>query len=231
MYRNEILRSACGFAQNDMHSSSDDELSVESLQFITHTFLMRVYLIRHAQSEENVLDFRAQTTISDFNELLRRSHAAPLTPTGEAQARALVERLAATRIERLYSSPFTRALSTATALGAALGLTPELVEELREVLPRPLSERNPASLRRMFLRSYAGMLWPGGADETWLMGYRRAKVGWARITADDAQEVAAVSHRALLSLVLLSLRRDRRWIIRARDLRNGGISVVERQTK
>lgn len=194
------------------------------------TMHMKVYLIRHAQSEENILDLRVRTTISDFNELLRRSHAAPLTPTGEQQARAVVERLAEARIERLYTSPFVRALSTATVLGEALGMTPQVVEELREVLARPLNETTrERSLRRLFLRSYIGMLWPRGAEETWLMGYRRAKVAWAKITAEPAQEVAAVAHRGLISLMLLGLRRNHCWQIVERNVGNGGISVVVRR--
>ncbi len=193
---------------------------------------MKVYLIRHAQSEENVLDMRVRSTITDFNELLRRSHAAPLTPTGEDQARAVVDRLAEARIERLYSSPFVRALSTATAVGEALGLVPQPVEELREVLARPLGEDiRPARLERLFIRSYVGMLWPRGADETWLAGYRRAKLAWARITAEPTNEIAAVSHRATISLMLLGLRRSPHWRLRNRDISNGGISIVEAKTK
>lgn len=189
---------------------------------------MRVYLIRHAQSAENVLDMRVRTSITDFNELLSRSHAAPLTPTGQEQARAIVERLAEARIARLYSSPFVRALSTATAIGEALGLVPQPIEELREVLARPLGEHiHPATLERLFIRSYIGMLWPRGADETWLRGYRRAKLAWARITAEPAEEIAAVSHRATISLMLLALRRSPHWRVLNRDISNGGISVVE----
>ena len=189
---------------------------------------MRVYLIRHAQSEENVLNMRVRSTITDFNELLRRSHAAPLTPTGEEQARAVVERLAEARIERLYSSPFVRALSTSTVLGEALGLVPQPVEELREVLARPLGEHSrPATLERLFIRSYIGMLWPRGAGETWLRGYQRAKLAWERITAEPAEEIAAVSHSATISLMLLALRRSPHWRVLSRDISNGGISIIE----
>jgi len=130
---------------------------------------MKVYLIRHAQSEENVLDMKVRSTIQDFNELVRRSHESPLTREGEIQTRIVVEKLTGARIERLYSSPFVRTLSTATAIGEALDLTPQLLDDLREVLPRPMSERRrEAPLKRLFVRGYVEMLWPwGGVKPGW----------------------------------------------------------------
>lgn len=191
---------------------------------------MKVYLIRHAQSEENALDLKLSMTVRSYNELLRRSHATPLTPEGERQARELVHRLAAARIERLYSSPYVRALRTATVLGEALGMTPTIRENLREVLPRQLNERRPnASLRRLFVQSYLSMLLPWGPDETMAAGYRRAKAAWLELTADPAAEIAAVAHRGLIGLMLLAIQRDGRWRIVTRDLSNGGISLVARR--
>lgn len=191
---------------------------------------MKVYLIRHAQSEENVLNLRTVTTAAAFNELLRRSHAAPLTREGEIQAQLVVEKLAGAHIERLYTSPFARTLATAAVLGEALGLIPQLVDDLREVLPRPVDEqRRSASLGRLFVQGYLEMFWPWGDGETWLVGYRRARSVWARLTSEPAAEIAVVSHRGLIALILLAVRRDRRWRILASDLSNGGVSVVERR--
>ncbi len=195
------------------------------ISFVT----MKVYLIRHAQSEENVLDLRVYTTINDFNNLVRRSHTAPLTSEGERQAYQVVKKLATARIERLYSSPFVRTLATARTIGAAFGLTPELVDDLREVLPRPMSERRrPGSLRRLLLQSYLEMFWPWGAGETWLLSYRRAQTVWAQLTSEPVTEMAIVSHRGLISLILFSLRHRRDWQVLTSDISNGGISIVTR---
>lgn len=191
---------------------------------------MKVYLIRHAQSAENVLNMRVRSTIKDFNELVRRSHAAPLTEEGEIQAKLVVEKLAGARIERLYSSPFVRTLATATAIGQALHLTPQLVDDLREVLPRPMSEgRAEASLRRLFMLGYIEMLWPWGESETWLMSYRRAQSVWSELTCEPAAEIAIVSHRGLISLILLSLSWSREWRVLRSDISNGGVSIVARR--
>jgi broad specificity phosphatase PhoE len=74
------------------------------------------------------------------------------------------------------------------------------------------------------------MLAPGSNGETLLAGYRRARVAWAHITAAPAREIAAVSHYGLISLILLSLRDDSRWRICARDLGNGGVTIIEKAT-
>lgn len=196
------------------HSAKEDDL--------------RVYLIRHAESEENILDLRRRTSTSDYNAILRRSPEVALTPLGLQQAEAVAVALADRQIERLYTSPYVRAQSTAAMLAATLGLTPLLIEELHEVLPQANDRiRRPASLRRHFVRDYVRMLWPLGGGETWLAAYRRSRVAWGRITAEPATSIAAVSHRGLIGLILLSLRRSSRWRVLQNDLTNGGISVVE----
>ncbi|GAB4207850.1 MAG: hypothetical protein OHK0022_36590 [Roseiflexaceae bacterium] len=191
---------------------------------------MKVFLIRHAQSEENILDLRTKTTFEEYNAVLRRSPAAALTPLGEQQASTVAERMARERIERLYSSPFQRALATAAVIGAATSLTPQIVDDLREVLPSPLDKpRRNSSLRRHFIRSYLRMLLPMPGDQNWAAGYRRARAAWATVTAEPAAEIALVSHRGLIGLILLSLRRSRHWRVLQRDLSNGGVSVVVRR--
>ncbi len=58
---------------------------------------------------------------------------APLSPRGHAQAAALALGLAPTRFDAIYMSPLSRARDTAVACGAALGLAPVPVDDLREV--------------------------------------------------------------------------------------------------
>ena len=188
---------------------------------------MKVFLIRPAQSEENALDYRASTSIEDYNAVLRRSPEARLTELGERQAQAVAERMARERIERLYSSPFHRALATSAVISAATGLSPQVLDDLRELLPAPVERpRRAASLRRHFIRSYLGMLLPGDSEHTWPAGYQRARAVWAVMTSEPAAEIAAVSHRGLIGLILLSLRRSPRWRVVQRDLHNGGVSIV-----
>lgn len=90
---------------------------------------MRVYLCRHAEAAPGDPD--------DLREL---------TLDGEAQARALGERLAALPLppRRVLSSPLVRARQTADAVATALGLEAEPKDEL-------LPGATIASLRRALL--------------------------------------------------------------------------------
>ncbi len=188
---------------------------------------MKVYIVRHAQSEENVLNLRQRTTVSQFNEMICETHTTPLTRWGRFQAQLTLARLEEAQIERLYTSPFDRALQTAAILGRHLGLEPQVEPELREVLPAQLRDRRTnASLRKMLVRSCIGMIMPGGEGEKLMESYRRAQRVWGRLTSSDAREIAIVSHYGLISLLFATLDRDRNWRVVSRDLSNGGISVV-----
>jgi broad specificity phosphatase PhoE len=190
---------------------------------------MKVYLIRHAQSEENMLDLRSRTSATLYNQVVRDSPASPLTEQGREQARQLLAKFSQIQLERLYASPFARALTTAQILGEAVGLAPQIVDDLREVIPPELSERlRDRTLRHFFVRSYLTMAWPWSAGETWGRAYQRAQVVWRQLTDDQSGTIAVVSHRGFISLMLLSLRRDRRWQIMSRDLSNGGVSLLVR---
>ncbi len=81
---------------------------------------MQLYLIRHAQSENNA---RGQS---------QRVEDPALTGIGHEQARRLAARVAELGLTRLITSPFLRALQTADHLRQATGLRPEVRIELHE---------------------------------------------------------------------------------------------------
>ncbi len=103
---------------------------------------MPLYLIRHAQSENNALAAAGQFALAG------RTADPALTATGEAQARCVAEHLRRCAdktdardgvgveggygIDRLYSSPMLRALQTAQAIAQALELTPEIWLDVHE---------------------------------------------------------------------------------------------------
>src|SRR5713226_7548471 len=57
----------------------------------------------------------------------------PLSRIGREQARALVERLGKLHFDAMYSSPLKRCLQTAAPLAERLGMTPTIVEGLKEI--------------------------------------------------------------------------------------------------
>jgi probable phosphoglycerate mutase len=82
---------------------------------------MQIYFVRHGESEANV-----QRVISN------RGSVHPLTERGREQAADLAKRLRAAGAMRLYTSPLLRAVQTAGILSAALGVSYEVADALRE---------------------------------------------------------------------------------------------------
>ena len=190
---------------------------------------MHVYLIRHAQSEGNVLDYKARLHVDDFNSELERSPAYALTERGIQQAEALATQLAEANVVRLYSSPFQRALITARIYGQAIGLEPIIIPELQEVVPQLVHKNRPnVSLRQHYLRSFARMAWTSKGP-SWSSERTRARLAWQLITAEPVasdQAIVAVSHGWLITLILFGLRKNPQWRIIRRDVHNAGISLV-----
>jgi broad specificity phosphatase PhoE len=70
---------------------------------------MNVYLIRHAQSENNLLKLFTRMSAKEYNEILHQAHAAVLIEKGIQQAQAIGGQLYHAHIERVYSSPLPSA--------------------------------------------------------------------------------------------------------------------------
>ena len=190
---------------------------------------MQIYLIRHAQSEDNVVevDLSRRMTRAEFNAFLRHAPESRLTALGEEQARRLTQRLAQVPITQLYTSPLPRALATAQVLAAGRGIAPHIITELRELEPPPLKEYGGSvSLRWLFLQAFMRMLLSPASEDRVGIALRRARAVWRQITAEPAEAIAVVSHGWFIGTLLLSLRFDRHWRVVTRDLANGGISLV-----
>lgn len=83
--------------------------------------LMDLYLIRHAQSENNA------------NPDSQRVPDPALTEIGREQARRLADHVASLRLTKLITSPFLRTLQTADAIFRKTGLAPEVRTQLHEL--------------------------------------------------------------------------------------------------
>lgn len=193
---------------------------------------MYIYLIRHAQSEGNLLNLSTPISTQEYNEILRHGPAAVLTQQGVRQAQTVGEHLRHAGIEQLYSSPYPRALATAQIIGRVLQLPVQVVDDLYEVQAVPLKEsQRKAAVRCHFVHSYLRMLWPWNQEETWIKHYRRAQRIWAWVEVQPAQTVALVSHGWFIGLLLLSIPRQHHWHILQRNFSNGGISLVTNENK
>src|SRR3990167_5845669 len=81
---------------------------------------MKLYLIRHGESEAN-------------KKRVHNTPAVKLTKEGLDQARAIAKRLKNFDIDFIYSSPLIRARQTAEAISKSLNLPVELWEGIMEV--------------------------------------------------------------------------------------------------
>ncbi len=159
---------------------------------------MRILLARHGETPWNA-EGRYQGQID-----------IPLSPVGEAQARALGSRLNELRIDRAVASPLARARRTAElALGEAradmLGLDADLQEiahgEWEGLLASEINEKDPARLRA-WREEPETVLMPGGEslrhvlDRSW-RGLARAVDGLG-----DDDTLLLVAHDAVNRVLL-----------------------------
>jgi len=82
---------------------------------------MRIYFIRHGESEANVL-----------REISNRGLKHPLTDLGRRQVEALARELRGESVARIYTSPLLRAVQTAEILSERLALPVTVDPALRE---------------------------------------------------------------------------------------------------
>jgi probable phosphoglycerate mutase len=82
---------------------------------------MRLYFVRHGESEANLL-----------NEFSNRGLKHGLTEKGQQQAYALAQRLHAVPVVAIFSSPLLRARQTAEILAHELGVAYQVADALRE---------------------------------------------------------------------------------------------------
>jgi 2,3-bisphosphoglycerate-dependent phosphoglycerate mutase len=171
---------------------------------------MLLYLIRHAQSQNNAKPEE------------QRVEDPSLTQLGVQQAAHLAEWMAAQRLTRIITSPFRRTLETAEPLRAATGLRPEVRIALHEQggcyrghLPASRIGR-PGMTRSEIEQYFPGFdvaadidgdgWWGGKAYETVEQASRRA----ARLLEATCAEFARTEHRvayvmhADVKLLLLS---------------------------
>lgn len=162
---------------------------------------MRLFLIRHGETQWNVtLQYQGHANI-------------PLNERGREQARRTAARMRPWGVQTLYSSDIARAWQTAEIIGAALGLNPIPMPELREIdvglweglTPEELYRRFPDHMAE-YRRDPARTVRLGG--ESYAQLQARALVALEHIQKTHAPDeaVAAVSHggtiRALLCHVI-----------------------------
>jgi broad specificity phosphatase PhoE len=148
-------------------------------------------LVRHAESEWNLHYGRTRIDpgLPD----------PPLTAAGREQAERLVDDLAAEGVIRLISSPYRRALETASIIAARLDLAISVEPLVRERCAFSCDEGStPDVLRRLWPTldfAHLDAQWWGGAEESHASIEQRSVMFHAK-TADlpDRAQIAVISH-------------------------------------
>jgi broad specificity phosphatase PhoE len=166
---------------------------------------MDVLLIRHGHSLLNHKERHQQFTRKEYNHLLRRSSASPLTRKGVEQCKDLARNMQSVPVARLFTSPLRRARQMAHILGAAWHRQPHVCEDLRELNLAPLPERRTgkAPFWWFMLQSYLRMVHPPRGQESWLAGFRRAYRVWGELRRQPDGPTAVISHGRFISLLLM----------------------------
>lgn len=134
-----------------------------------------------------------------------------LSDEGRAQVAALAKRLTTCSITAVYASSLTRALDTATQLGAPHKLTPIIKDGLREISHGHWEGQARRDVEVRFPDEYAA--WdadpftfaPKGAESGLSVMARALPVIREIVTRHEGEQVVVVSHKATLRLILSSL--------------------------
>lgn len=138
--------------------------------------------------------------------IVGRAPGVRLSPAGQGEAERLAERLAASPIGAIYSSPLERALDTAAAIGARLRLEVAIAQELNEIEFGAWTNRTLPDLRdvedwRRFNLFRSGSVIPQG--ETMLeVQARMLRLIERLCVVHPEQTVALVSHGDVIKATL-----------------------------
>jgi len=181
----------------------------------------RICMIRHGETAWNAEGrVQGQTDVA-------------LSPTGEAQARALVAALAGERFAALYASDLTRVRQTAAPAARALGLEVRLDASLRErhygkfetLTYAEARERHPADYARFRDKDPH---YDFGSGESLLAFNARAIAGVAAIARRHAGETVLVfTHGGVLEMVHRHARATGLSAARDFEIPNAALNWIE----
>ena len=162
---------------------------------------MKIYLIRHCQSEANVKRLY-NCTISDDN---------GLTDIGKTEATKLGEFFSKTEIVKIYTSPFPRALQTAAAIATFQNIKPEIIENFKELECGEWNGKGEDEIMSRYPEAWKGWHYdpqnnpiPGG--ETLLEVQARVLPEFERIIKNHKEgNIVIVTHYCIFNVILCSL--------------------------
>lgn len=192
---------------------------------------MRLYLIRHGESEAN----------------LKRVHNTPetaLTETGIKQAEAIAKRLQNYEIDFIYSSTHKRAVQTAEIVAKTVDIPLEFWQDVVEVRTPSVNwgkssqDKDAARIERLVDEKYLSRTGKHSDEESFEeIRLRAQKVLEHLLSKHKNQNVLCVSHTSFIKMVVLSaiaseLLTPELYLKFRRHVRvnNSGITTLEHRT-
>jgi len=189
---------------------------------------MILYLIRHGQSTNNLLDaeLKERTEQSPYDEYMkRRVSEPPLTANGEKQADQLGRFIGNLPVAHLYCSPMLRTMQTMRPVAASLGRAPSVWVDLHEhggIFQRAGADAEAVGLpgmgRTEMAANFPGYRLDGIDDKGWWFGGEEDRAGCharaarvleelhrmaQKLAADET--VAAISHGTFMDSLLKAI--------------------------
>jgi len=161
--------------------------------------LTRLYLARHGAT---------QLTAEDK---FSGADGVELSDEGRGQARSLGDRLIAEQISAVFSSPYSRALDTAKSIASACNVPIETRDGLREISHGHWEGLARADVERRFADEYSAWAMdpftfaPKDGESGVAVLARALPVIREIVTRHEGQQVAVVSHKATIRLIMCSL--------------------------
>ncbi|HEY8361392.1 MAG TPA: histidine phosphatase family protein [Tissierellaceae bacterium] len=183
--------------------------------------MTKIYLIRHGQSEWNLL-YKIQG-----------QKDAPLTDLGKEQARKLGERLVGEKIDIIYSSDLSRALETARIISSIVNKPVVATNEFREINFGPWEGLTLKEIRNKFKEEYS--IWMSSPEKFRLEGAETLEALKRRVMSyvnkiikeNKDKNIAIVSHNATLKVIILSLLNIGLSYYKNFSLNNVSLSIIE----
>ena len=183
--------------------------------------MTKLYLIRHGQSEWNILS-KVQG-LKDAN----------LTNIGREQARKLGKRLIDENIDIIFSSDLSRALETAEIISSMINKPVVESKEIQEINFGPWEGLTLAEIQKKYKEEY--LIWMKKPDKFKLEGAetldnlknRVMKYVEKVLIENKDKNIAIVSHNATLKIIILNLLGMGNAFYKNISLNNVSLSIIE----
>lgn len=193
---------------------------------------MRIYLVRHGESEGN-------------KKRVFQDPKSPLSPEGQAQVRAVAKRFDGVPIDLLFTSPYTRADMTAKAIANKLGVKIEYWDDLHEIkrpielIGKSILSREAKLFEQHLLNSYQNSEAKKDGEEGFNdLKLRAQKILNHLVKNHQNQNVLLVSHATTIKTIVFeaifgeNLNSKIFWNIRRHIItKNTGVTILEYSKK